>query len=169
MTQREPCPAEGVWLLTGASGHGCGPRTDSGRAGSESGSLPGSEAWSWARIHLPESVWSAAVPGARLPSASSVSRPPSRNRTTGEAAARIPGFAAGLAESGEGLPRKEGFALAARTAHRPLLQLACAVLLAIPPVLATAAGRAPVVTARPKIGLVLSGGGARGAAHIGVL
>ena len=59
--------------------------------------------------------------------------------------------------------------MAARTAHRPLLQLACAVLLAIPPVLATAAGTAPVVTARPKIGLVLSGGGARGAAHIGVL
>jgi NTE family protein len=59
--------------------------------------------------------------------------------------------------------------LAARTAHRSLLQLACAVLLAIPPVLATAAGTSSVATGRPKIGLALSGGGARGAAHIGVL
>src|SRR5262245_22240508 len=30
-------------------------------------------------------------------------------------------------------------------------------------------GNAPVPSGRPKIGLVLSGGGARGAAHIGVL
>ena len=59
--------------------------------------------------------------------------------------------------------------LAARTVHRSLLRLVCAVLLAIPPALATAAGTSPVAAGRPRIGLALSGGGARGAAHIGVL
>ena len=59
--------------------------------------------------------------------------------------------------------------MAAHTAHRFLLRLACAVLLAILPALATAAGASPLATGRPRIGLALSGGGARGAAHIGVL
>jgi NTE family protein len=59
--------------------------------------------------------------------------------------------------------------LSARTAHRSLLQLACAALLALPPVQAAAAGTPTVAIGRPKIGLALSGGGARGAAHIGVL
>jgi NTE family protein len=59
--------------------------------------------------------------------------------------------------------------LSARTAHRSLLQLACAALLALQPVQVTSAGTPSVATGRSKIGLALSGGGARGAAHIGVL
>lgn len=59
--------------------------------------------------------------------------------------------------------------MGARVAHRSLLQLACAALLALQPVQVTAAGSPPAATGRPRIGLALSGGGARGAAHIGVL
>ena len=51
---------------------------------------------------------------------------------------------------------------------RFLLVLTCASFLAIAP-LAKAADEAVAGTARPKIGLVLGGGGARGAAHVGVL
>ena len=40
---------------------------------------------------------------------------------------------------------------------------------AIPLTAATTAGPAPGTTLRPRVGLVLSGGGARGAAHVGVL
>ena len=59
--------------------------------------------------------------------------------------------------------------MAACGAHRFLPRLACVVLLAIPPVQATAAGTSHTAAGRPRIGLALSGGGARGAAHIGVL
>ena len=51
---------------------------------------------------------------------------------------------------------------------RLLLVLTCTSFLAIAP-LAKAADEAVAGTARPKIGLVLGGGGARGAAHVGVL
>lgn len=60
----------------------------------------------------------------------------------------------------ESLRRSPGF---------PALLILVAVLLAGPAFQASAEESAPQKTGRPKIGLVLSGGGARGAAHIGVI
>ena len=56
-----------------------------------------------------------------------------------------------------------------RFLHRIAVLLACAAVAA--PAIAQPASDAvpPATAARPKIGLVLSGGGARGAAHIGVI
>jgi len=56
----------------------------------------------------------------------------------------------------------------ARFVFQPLLPLLCAAALAAQPALATAAAT-DSPAGRPRIGLALSGGGARGAAHIGVL
>lgn len=55
------------------------------------------------------------------------------------------------------------------TTPRFLMRLSCAALIALPPVLAAAPDASAQAAGRPKIGLALSGGGARGAAHIGVL
>ena len=56
-----------------------------------------------------------------------------------------------------------------RFLHRIAVLLACATV-AAPAIAQPASGAVPPATAaRPKIGLVLSGGGARGAAHIGVI
>jgi NTE family protein len=59
--------------------------------------------------------------------------------------------------------------MATRSTHRFPLTLVCALLLAMPP--GAVAGPIPSsgAAARPRIGLALSGGGARGAAHVGVL
>ena len=57
----------------------------------------------------------------------------------------------------------------ARTPHLSLSWLISAALVALSPLCAGAARPEPPPTTRPRIGLVLSGGGARGAAHIGVL
>lgn len=53
-------------------------------------------------------------------------------------------------------------------AFQPLVPLLCAVALAWQPVPDAAAADA-ATSQRPRIGLALSGGGARGAAHVGVL
>ena len=55
------------------------------------------------------------------------------------------------------------------TACRWLVRVACLFLAALPPAPAGAEESPRDTGARPKIGLALSGGGARGAAHIGVL
>ena len=55
-----------------------------------------------------------------------------------------------------------------RPAHRRLSWIA-ALALSAAPSLAIAPAAAPEDEARPRVGLVLSGGGARGAAHVGVL
>ena len=60
----------------------------------------------------------------------------------------------------EGLRRSPGF---------PTLLILAAALLAVPAFQAAAEESAAPKTGRPRIGLVLSGGGARGAAHIGVI
>src|SRR5512135_3705561 len=63
---------------------------------------------------------------------------------------------------------KGGPIVIARTGSRPLLPVICAAVLAYQP-LSDATAVSAAVPPRPRIGLALSGGGARGAAHIGVL
>lgn len=58
--------------------------------------------------------------------------------------------------------------MSTRALHATVSALSCLVLLALSPCSAARAD-APAFPPRPKIGLVLSGGGARGAAHVGVL
>lgn len=58
--------------------------------------------------------------------------------------------------------------MTARSVLRPLLPLLLVAAFAVP-ILAGAAAAADTPARRPRIGLALSGGGARGAAHIGVL
>jgi NTE family protein len=53
--------------------------------------------------------------------------------------------------------------------NRCLVFVACAALIALLPVQARAGGQPSGTAERPKIGLALSGGGARGIAHVGVL
>ncbi len=52
---------------------------------------------------------------------------------------------------------------------RSVARLSCAALLVLPWASPAAGAGSPPATPRPRIGLALSGGGARGAAHIGVL
>lgn len=65
--------------------------------------------------------------------------------------------------------RKDAYPMKILKPYRWLIVLACVSLAALPPVPVKPAGTFSDTANRPKIGLALSGGGARGAAHIGVL
>ncbi len=78
------------------------------------------------------------------------------------------GLAPGAARRAFAAQRTGGSIMVAPMAVRSLLRLVCAALL-MGEFDARAADAPPAPPDRPRIGLVLSGGGARGAAHVGVL